>query len=77
MGFRLFISKGERELLGIVESMKINLQNNYKEPAHNDRKRISERAEQLFAERKISESVYKKYMQIYEEYTIKLKDYRH
>lgn len=77
MGFRLFVSKGERELASIVESMKINLQNNYKEPAHNDRKRISKRAEQLFAEKKISESVYKKYMRIYEEYTIKLKDYKH
>jgi hypothetical protein len=74
---RLFRSKGERELEGIVESMKINLQNNYKEPAHNERKRILERAETLYAEGKINESVYKKFVRIYDEYTIKLKDYRH
>ncbi len=74
---KLFRSKGERELEGIVESMKINLQNNYKEPAHNDRRRIAERAEALYTEGRISEAVYKKYIRIYDEYTIKLKDYRH
>ena len=73
----LFKSKGERELEGLYESMKINLQNNYKEPAHNDRKRIGERTEALFREGKISEKVYKKYIRIYDEYTIKLKDYHH
>lgn len=74
---KLFRSKGERELEGIVQSMKINLQNNYKEPAHKDRMRILERAEALHSEGKISEAVYKKYVRIYDEYTIKLKDYRH
>ena len=73
----LFKSRGERELETIVESMKINLQNNYKEPAHNDRKRIRERAEQLYSAGKISDAVYKKYIRIYEEYTIRLKDYKH
>lgn len=77
MIFSIFRSRGERELEGIVESMKINLANNYKEPAHKDRERIKERAEALYSERKINESVYKKYMRIYEEYTIKLKDYKH
>ena len=73
----IFRSRGERELEAIVESMRINLQNNYKEPAHNDRKRIRDRAEALYSEGKIREAVYKKYIQIYEEYTIKLKDYKH
>ena len=77
MIFSIFRSRGERELEGIVESMKINLANNYKEPAHKDREKIKERAEALYSERKINESVYKKYMRIYEEYTIKLKDYKH
>ena len=77
MIFSIFRSRGERELEGIVESMKINLANNYTEPAHKDREKIKERAEALYSERKINESVYKKYMRIYEEYTIKLKDYKH
>ncbi|MBQ2863399.1 MAG: hypothetical protein IJE84_04415 [Clostridia bacterium] len=77
MIFSIFRSRGERELESIVESMKINLANNYKEPAHKDRERIKERAEGLYSERKIKESVYRKYMRIYEEYTIKLKDYKH
>ncbi len=74
---RLFKSKGERELERIFESMKINLQNNYKEPAHNDRKRLGDRAEALFSEGKINERVYKKYVCLYEEYSIKLKNYHH
>ena len=77
MTIKLFKSKGERELGSIVESMKINLQNNYKEPAHNDRRRIKQRAEALYSEKKINEAVYKKYIRIYDEYTIKLKDYKH
>lgn len=72
-----FKSKGERELEGYFQSMKINLQNNYKEPAHNDRKRLGERAEALFRDGNISEKIYKRYIQIYNEYTIKLKDYHH
>ena len=75
--FGIFRSRGERELEAIVESMKINLQNNYKEPAHNDRRRIRERADALYAEGRISETVYKRYIRIYDEYTIKLKDYKH
>ncbi len=73
----IFKSRAERELEAIYDSMKINLQNNYKEPAHSDRKKLGERAEQLFSERKISERVYQKYIQLYNEYTIKLKDYHH
>lgn len=73
----IFKTRGERELERILESMMINLQNNYKEPAHNDRKRLGERAEQLYSEHKISEKVYSKYIRIYNEYTIKLKDYKH
>ena len=42
-----------------------------------DRKKIAERAEQLYSEKKISEAVYRRYMRIYEQYTIKLKDYKH
>ena len=72
-----FKSRGERILEGIYESMKINLQNNYKEPAHNDRKRLGEMAESLYEQKQISEKVYKKYIQLYNEYTIKLKDYHH
>ncbi len=73
----IFKSKGERELEAVFSSMKINLQNNYKEPAHNDRKKLGELADALFSEGKISEKTYKKYMQLYNEYTIKLKDYHH
>ena len=73
----LFKSKGEKELEKILFDLKCNLENNYKDSAHNARKRLKERADLLFAEGRISAKVYDKYRLIYEEYTEKLKDYRH
>lgn len=73
----IFTSRAVRELDSIIEAMKINLQNNYKEPAHNERKRLGQRTQELYDLGRINEKTYKKYMQIYNEYTIKLKDYRH
>lgn len=73
----LFKSKGEKELEHILFEMKCNLENNYKDSAHNARKRLMERADALYAEGKIKEKVYQKYRLIYEEYTERLKDYRH
>ena len=73
----IFRSRYVRELDSIIEAMKINLQNNHKEPAHNERKKLGARTEQLYSEGRINEQTYKKYMQIYNEYTIKLKDYKH
>lgn len=73
----LFKSKGEKELAAILFDLRSNLENNYKDSAHNARKKLGVRCEELFAEGKISEKVYNKYHRIYEEYTEKLKDYRH
>ena len=73
----LFKSKGERELSAIYHEMRCKLEYNYKDSAHDARRRLGARAEELFAEGKIGEKVYQKYHRIYEEYTEKLKDYRH
>ena len=73
----LFKSKGEKELERIVFEMKCNLENNYKDSAHDARKRLGTRCAELFEQGKIGAKVYEKYHRIYVEYTEKLKDYRH
>ncbi|MBQ8235630.1 MAG: hypothetical protein IJZ37_02975 [Clostridia bacterium] len=73
----LFKSKAERELERILFDLRCNLENNYKDSAHEARKRLGARAEELFREGKISQKTYDKYRVIYEEYTERLKDYRH
>ena len=73
----LFKSKAERELEHILFDLRCNLENNYKDSAHEARNRLGARARELYAEGKISEKTYNKYRLIYEEYTERLKDYRH
>jgi hypothetical protein len=73
----LFKSKGARELEGIIREMKLNLENNYKSTAHEYRKRLGVRCEELYNEGKLSEKDYKKYRAVFEYYTILLKDYHH
>ncbi len=73
----LFRSPARRELDTLIENMKINLANNYKEPAHDCRRRLGERCEALYHEGKLREKEYRAYRQVYEEYTEKLKDYHH
>jgi len=74
---KLFRSKAEKELDMIIFEMKQFLQNNYKDLAHQNRKKLLERCEALYAEGKLSEEQYKEYRAIYEKYTVMLKDYRH
>lgn len=67
----------KRELDGIIAELKINLANNYKEPAHKARERLAERTGQLYAQGRISDKTREKYMRIYEEYSLMMKDYHH
>jgi len=73
----LFRSKAVRELDSIIDDIKINLSNNYKEPAHKARLRLGQRCQELYEQKRISEKEYKKYMTVYEEYTVMMKDYHH
>ena len=56
--FRLFRPSAEKELDNIIDEIRINLQNNYKEPAHNARRRLGERTEALHAEGKLKEEAH-------------------
>ena len=72
-----FKSKGEKELESIVFELQMNLENNYKDSAHNARKRLLLRCGELLANKKISRKTYDKYVRIYNEYTEKMKNYHH
>lgn len=73
----IFGSKGKKELKQILFELQANLENNYKDSAHSQRLKLKERAEALYAEGRIDARCYKKYLRIYEEYTEKMKNYKH
>ena len=72
-----FKSKGERELEGILAELKANLENNYKSTAQAARVKLGERCEALRKAGKIGEKTYKKYRDLFEEYSLMLRDYHH
>ena len=69
--------RAKKELEAILLELKVNLANNYKEPAHKARQRLALRTEELFSQGRINRSVRDRYMKIYEEYTAVMKDYHH
>ena len=74
---KLFRSKAEKELDLLIFELQQNLENNYKSVAHEYRKKLGNRCEELYNEGKLSEKDYKKYRAVFDHYTILLKDYHH
>lgn len=72
-----FRSRAVKELDALIEEMKQYLQNNYKSLAHDARKKLGERTEQLRQEGKLTEKEYKKYCAVYKTYTERLANYHH
>lgn len=72
-----FKSKAVKELDAIIEDIKINLSNNYKEPAHNARKRLNEKIEEFYNNGSLKNKEYMKYKAIAGEYNEMMKDYHH
>ena len=73
----LFKSKAEKELDAILADLRGYLGNNYKDMAHDSRKKLGERCERLYAEGRLKEKAYLKYKKLFEEYTESMKDYHH
>lgn len=73
----LFKSKAERELDAIIAALQANLENNYKDTAHAEREKLGRRLEELRAEGKLTEKIYKKYYAVYNEYCVKMTGYKH
>ena len=57
--------RAKKELEAILLELKVNLANNYKEPAHKARQRLALRTEELFSQGRINRSVRDRYMKIY------------
>lgn len=73
----LFRSKAEKELDSILAELKADLENNYKDAAHDARKKLGNRCEALRAEGKLKEKAYLRYKQLFDEYTESMKNYHH
>ncbi|HPE94698.1 MAG TPA: hypothetical protein PLT66_01345 [Bacillota bacterium] len=74
---KLFMNKAQRELEAIVGEIDANLSNNYKSTAHAAREKLGKRTEQLYCSGALDEKKYKKYMGLFEQYTVMMKNYHH
>ncbi len=74
---KLFRSRAEKELDGIINELKQFLSNNYKDQAHLMRTRLKARADELKEAGKLSDELYAGYVRIYEQFTEDMKNYNH
>ena len=74
---KIFRSRAEKELDGIIDEIDINLANNYKSVAHANREKLARRADELFAAGKLKPETYKQYKVYFEMYSEMMKDYHH
>ncbi len=72
-----FRSRARRELDSLIEEIEINLANNYKDVAHDARRRLGRRVEELYADGKLKEKHYRAYRARFETYTQIMRDYHH
>lgn len=72
-----FKSKEQKELDFILAELKQFLQNNYKDQAHSCRKMLGEKSEAYYRTGKISAAQYRRYQELYKDYTRKMEDYHH
>lgn len=60
-----------------LNEMKINLENNYKDLAHDALKELHRKLEEYRKDGLIKDKDYNKYKKIADEYSLRLKDYHH
>ena len=69
--------RAKKELDGIIHEIDVNLANNYKSVAHENRKKLIERTEALYEVGALKDKDYVEYRKRYETYTQVMKDYHH
>ena len=74
---KLFRSKAERELDGIISELKQYLENNYKDQARSMRIKLHDRAAELHEAGKLSDERYNDYERVYQKFTEEMKNYNH
>ena len=75
--FRIFRSKAERELDGIITELQQYLANNYKDQAHSARERLHTRAVELHEAGNLNDERFSFYEKQYERFTETMKGYSH
>jgi len=68
-------SKVKREIK--AQAIEQYLMNNYKDLAHDCRKKLEQRTQELYSEGKLSEKQYRSYMLKFRKYSYKMRDYHH
>ena len=74
---KLFRSRAEKELDGIIFELKQYLANNYKDQAHLMREKLHTRATELHGAGKLTDEKFGEYERVYERYTEEMKNYNH
>lgn len=65
------------ELDGILNELKMNLANNYKDLAHDALKKLHSTLDEYYSSGMMKEKDYNKYKKIADEYSEKMADYHH
>lgn len=65
------------ELDGILNELKINLANNYKDLAHDALKKLHTTLDEYYNSGMIKEKDYNKYKKIADDYSVRMADYHH
>lgn len=73
----LFKSKEEKELDRIINSIAMNMANNYKDNAQDGLRELEMRLNEYVASGKISGKKLANYSNIYDDYKVKMKGYSH
>ena len=74
---KLFRSRAEKELDGIIAELKQFLANNYKDQAHAMREKLRMRAVELHDAGKLKDDQFSAYEKQYESFTEQMKNYNH
>ena len=73
----LFKSAAERELDSIIAELQANLENNYKDTARAALEKLGAKIKELSDGGILKPAQYRKYMGIYNEYSVKMTGYHH
>ena len=73
----MFKNVVKEEMDGLLKELKINLENNYKDLAHDALKKLHVSLEAHHQNGSLKEKDYQKYKKIADEYSVRLADYHH
>lgn len=73
----MLLRKKCRELDAIIQELQVNLENNYKDLAHDALKKLHGTLEDKLTAGEIKERDYRKYKKIAEDYSAKMANYHH